>query len=144
MSTRDNPHARPFLQAMQEYRNGALSRELTDNVAAVLAAVLKHRKKGSLTLKVTFSPESGSANGIETEAAVSTTVPRASLPKAVFFAHEGGLFRNDPGQADMFEEAHDPLTGELTERPVLRGVDGGKRDTPPPAATGEADGTTGG
>lgn len=142
MSTRDNPHARPFLQAMGEYRNGALSRELTDNVAAVLAAVLKHRKKGSITLKVSFTPESGSPNGIETEASVSTTVPRASLPKAVFFAHEGGLFRNDPGQGDMFEEQVDPSTGEVTERPVLRGVDGGRTD--PPRATDAADGTTGG
>lgn len=126
--------ARPFTDSLREYRNGALVRHLTDAQAEVLAAVAKHRKKGSLTLSMTFTPEEGSERGIQVDASVSIKVPKPSLPKALFYVADGGLFRNDPGQTEMFEEVVDPVTGEVTDRPKLRGVDGGRSDVRPAAS----------
>lgn len=136
--------ARPFTDSLREYRNGALVRHLTEAQAEVLAAVVATRKAGAVTLKLKFVPEDGSPNGVTVEAAVSTTVPKKSLPKAVFFVNDGGLFRNDPMQGEMFTESVDPTTGEVTERPVLRAHDGGRSDAPRPSAQdGEGTGTAG-
>lgn len=115
---------RPLLDVLREYRNGALSHALNLHFGEVLAAVAKERKAGSLTLTIKVTPESSSAVGMELEASVSTKTPKPSLPKALFFLHDGGLFRNDPGQADMFEEHTDPVTGEITQRPKFREVGG--------------------
>lgn len=110
------------------YRNGALSDQAAGHLRELIEAVQRTRKGGKIQLTLNVQPEAGSANGVEVTADMKTTLPKPPLPKAVFFVGaEFNLSRTDPGQREMFTEAVDPATGEVTDRPVLRDVTGTDR-----------------
>lgn len=114
---------RPITDVIRDYRNGALVAMATDNLAEVTEAVRRTRKAGSVTIKLTLTPEAGSAHGVDVAGDVSVKLPRPTLPKALFFVDaDGSLVRNDPAQADLYEDHVDDSTGEVTSRPRLRDV----------------------
>jgi hypothetical protein len=101
-----------FSDTLREYRNGSLVRHLSEELAAVVLAVQKERKPGSLKLTLTLTPDPASDYEFSVQAGVAVSIPKPSLPKATFFAdRDGGLFRTDPNQNDFFDE---------DDRPILR------------------------
>jgi hypothetical protein len=97
---------KPITDIMREIRRGRGVELASDMLAEVVRAVEESGKKGSVTIKITVKPEDGGGNQKTIGMTVTSTVPRPTIPDAVFFSDgEGDLHRSDPNQGDMFVEA---------------------------------------
>lgn len=68
--------------------------------------MLDTNKAGELTIKLTVKPQGKGDNAVIVSAKVTSKVPQADLPDALFFADiEGDLLRDDPTQTRMFADA---------------------------------------
>lgn len=83
----------PFTQLMLKQRKGLLHEELTDAVSELVAAVMKHGKKGSLTLKLTVAPHGD--DGITIADTYSLKAPTPPAKPSIYFADEHGRFSRD-------------------------------------------------
>lgn len=92
---------RTFGSWVAEQRQGALHAELSEKLAELTAACMEHRKKGSLTLKVTVEPQKDKVTLFVSDE-VSVKAPVADRPSALYFADDrGNLSRNDPRQLEI-------------------------------------------
>lgn len=89
---------RPFVQVLQDQRNGALATALTDAYAGLIQAAMDHEKKGTLTLTITVSPQKDGESVLVSDRLV-VKAPQATPRPSVFFAGpDGSLTRENPRQ----------------------------------------------
>lgn len=98
-----------FLSTLAELKNGRVIHQANDTMQRLLSAVQKHGGKGKLGLELTLSPRIDSDTGrvIEVDIAYSIKVaePQPNHGTTMFYVDkEGKLTRQDPRQAEMFEE----------------------------------------
>ena len=98
-----------FLSTLAELKNGRVIHQANDTMQRLLSAVQKHGGKGKLGLELTLSPRLDSDTGrvIEVDIAYSIKVaePQPNHGTTMFYVDkEGKLTRQDPRQAEMFEE----------------------------------------
>lgn len=98
-----------FLSTLAELKNGRVIHQANDTMQRLLSAVQKHGGKGKLGLELTLSPRIDSDSGrvIEVDIAYSIKVaePQPNHGTTMFYVDkEGKLTRQDPRQAEMFEE----------------------------------------
>lgn len=111
---------RPITDVLRDMRKGRVVDEASEQLAAVVRAVLDHDKPGELTLKLTIKPQGKGDNAVILSAKVTHKAPQGDLPDALFFADlDGQLLRDDPTHVRMFADARgpreriDPETGEI-------------------------------
>jgi hypothetical protein len=111
---------RPITDVLRDIRKGRVVDAASEQLAEVVRGVLDTTKKGELTIKLSVSPQGKGDNAVIVGAKVSSKVPQADLPDALFFADlDGDLLRDDPTQTRMFADAgesFDPTTGEVREK----------------------------
>ena len=108
-----------FSQLLFAQRGGALHGELTDELAALVEAVMATGKAGSLTLtiKVAKAGKGGGHQMVVTDV-VSIKAPKSDRGETFFFFDErnSGLSRNDPLQPSLpLQEVPKPDTRSLKE-----------------------------
>jgi hypothetical protein len=95
------PEIRPFNQWLLEQRGGLLHGELTETLAEVAAAVLEHEKAGSVTLKITVTPNEG-MDVVFISDDVAKKVPQPPRGAMAFHTDQhGNLTRNNPRQQQI-------------------------------------------
>lgn len=108
---------RPFTDVLRDIRKGKVVDRLGEEMAQVVQGVLDTNKGGELVLKLSVKPQGKGDNAVIVSAKISTKVPQADLPDALFFADlDGDLLREDPTQTRIFAdvgERVDPKTGEV-------------------------------
>ena len=91
-----------FTKFIDLLRDGAVTSQLTDELRELSAAIKETRKKGSITLKISIEPNGEDAVAIEAD--VKTSMPRASIGKAMMFMDQAGnMMRDHPRQTDIEE-----------------------------------------
>lgn len=111
--------ARPFLETLRELRNGATLDDLSEQMAALVAAVRDSNKNGSLTLKISIRPATrNDATTVLIEDDVIVKMPKAERAATIMFTtDENGLSRDNPRQKKL------DLRGVPDEKPeVLKKV----------------------
>lgn len=89
-------NGKPFTDTLGELENGALLRELTEEVHNIVHAVNETRKAGSLTVKFKFTP---TGRSVVVLADYDAKVPQHDRPVTSFFTtRDGTLLRDDPNQ----------------------------------------------
>ncbi len=110
---------RLITDVLRDIRKGRVVDAASEELAAVVRAVLDTDKAGELTLKLKVKPQGKGDNAVIVSVAVASKRPQADLPDALFFADlDGDLLRDDPTQQRMFADAgtiFDPKTGEIKE-----------------------------
>lgn len=90
---------RDFQDVLTDLDSGELHRQLTEELAIVVAACRGTRKAGTLTLKISVKPE-GEKMIVGGE--VTTKVPKGATMATMFFASDDGqLTRDDPRQLPL-------------------------------------------
>lgn len=114
---------RLYTDVLRDHRNGKLVQQLTERLAKVVNAVEETGKAGAITLKLKIEPNKGEEGAFTVVPAITTSLPEADLPKALYYGDgEGGLLRESPTQRGIFDASDD----ELGDRP--RRVRGGRDD----------------
>lgn len=110
---------RPFTDVIRDIRKGRVVEAASEQLAEVVRGVLDTNKGGEVVLKLSVKPQGKGDNAVIVSAKLSSKVPQADLPDALFFADlDGDLLRDDPTQTRMFADAKervDPLTGEVVQ-----------------------------
>jgi hypothetical protein len=101
---------RDFAAVVMDIGGGRLHARLSDQLAAVTAAVKETGKKGTLTIKIEVKPLPKANNGtliVTGSSAAKAPESDEDSPTSVFFADDGGnLSRDDPKQPTLpFREA---------------------------------------
>ncbi len=92
--------AKPFTDVLGEVENGALLRELTEEIYNIVSAVLETRKKGKLKLVLAFAPTG--RGSVEIAADYEADKPEHDRPSTTFFVMSDlTLSRRDPNQPDL-------------------------------------------
>jgi hypothetical protein len=111
-----------FRDMLAHYRRGQLLRAADDELAAVVRAVRATNKTGELTLKIKINPSKTGDNELGIKAEVTSKVPKATMPDAVFFGDEKGeLHRADPAQMDAFPGEEEGAVSLDRRRPGATG-----------------------
>lgn len=87
------PPVQPFSQLLQQQRKGLLHAELSDQLNAVIAAVVEHGKAGSLTVK--FAIKTTGDGVISVTDTYTSKVPTPPAEPSIFFADDSGKFSRD-------------------------------------------------
>lgn len=111
----DRPMRRPFAAWLQEQRNGGLHDELSDALGELVAVCVQTGKKGSLTLRVSISPQKDEETVLVLDDVKLTAPKHDSRPSLYFPDADGNLLRNNPRQPSL----------------PLREVPGGRADDTP-------------
>lgn len=91
---------RPFDATLRDIRFGGLVDELTQQMAALVAAVDSTQRAGELTLKIKLKPAGGGAMELTDE--IKAKIPELPKGSSIFFGTpEGSLIRNDPRQPEL-------------------------------------------
>lgn len=99
-----------FSSVLSELGRGVVLDTLTDELAAVVLAVVESGKKGKIVLTVAVAPN---GETVILSGEVKSTRPRSPAPNSLFFTSaDGSLTRHDPKQPSL------PLNGGPTLRPV--------------------------
>jgi len=99
---------RLFTDVLRDLDGGMTAAKLTEQLALVVAGVMKTRKKGSVTLTLDLSPNGDTAISIADT--IKVKVPEEVRGKSNFFVtSDMDLTRRDPRQQEMFRKAD---TGE--------------------------------
>jgi hypothetical protein len=89
----------PFATILRQINNGLVADELADQMQALVAAVVDHRRKGKLVLTIEVAPRKGMETALNVAASSTLTLPKPEPVEDVFFASSGGnLLRDDPRQ----------------------------------------------
>jgi hypothetical protein len=97
---------KPITDVLREIRKGRVVDHASEVLAEVVQAVDATKKAGSITIKLTITPEKGGGSQKTISAKVTSSKPEEDLPDAIFFSdEEGDLHRNDPEQGEMFRDA---------------------------------------
>lgn len=89
-----------FTDVLRDQRNGALVDEITEELARVVRGVVKHGKRGEITLTLKVNPAKGGAYFVYDE--VKAKIPEADREATIFYATaDGDLSRNDPRQQNL-------------------------------------------
>lgn len=113
---------KPFAQLLQEQRNGALHAELSEQLAAVVAACQQHGKAGAVTLTISVKPNKDAAGTLMVTDVVKVKKPEGERPAALFFADsDGNLSRQDPRQL-AFDGPLRKVPGgaQITDQPLRK------------------------
>lgn len=95
------PQVRPFAAVLQEQRSGGLHSELSEQLAAVVAAVAEHGKPGSVMVTLNVKP-SEMPGAIVVSDDVKAKVPQPDKPASLFYSDDhGNLSRRDPRQPEL-------------------------------------------
>lgn len=90
---------REFIEILSELDDGEVTRQLTDELPRMIAAVMATGKAGALTLKIAAKRDGGMA---VIKASTTTKIPQAETNSTMFFSDtEGGLHREDPRQLTL-------------------------------------------
>lgn len=102
-TTDEEAAPRPFAALLHEYRRGELHDELSEHMQVLVAAVVEHGKKGTITLKVEVAPAGkGAGNQLIVSGSVDVKPPKPDASAQFFFADERmNLSRNDPNQTRL-------------------------------------------
>lgn len=112
----DVPEQKPFAVFLQEHKRGALAGELAATLQEVVAAVIEHGKKGSVTLKLDVAPSKDGMTVFVTDD-VKKSVPKADRGGSIMFPDaKGNLHRSDPNQMRL-ERFH--VVETAAEEPVV-------------------------
>lgn len=91
---------------LRDIRKGRVVDEASVRLATLVRTCTELGKSGSLTLKLTVSPQAGDKGVVTITPALSCSMPEASIPNAIFYAGEDGtLTREDPNQGDLIRDA---------------------------------------
>lgn len=111
---------RDFTDTLTDLSNGEVHNQLTDDLRALVEAVVKTKKKGTLTLKIDVKCEGDQA---VVKAEITSRPPKPATESTVFFVgKDGSLLRDNPRQQ--------PLKGVPSAPATLRTV---QLPAPPPA-----------
>lgn len=107
-----------FSAVVHQVRAGKLARELSDGLAAVVAAVMDTRKKGRLTLTLVVEPLDGATGStVRVFDDVKLVVPQPARGSSVFFATDyGALSRHDwrqPSLEDLLLDIDQGVAGQV-------------------------------
>jgi hypothetical protein len=97
---KDRPEPKEFAAVLVEHLNGRTHHELSDDLHALIEAVMTHGKKGSLSISLVVEPTSA-AEGSPIAIAFESTLkaPKATAPRAIFFVdNDGNPVRENPSQ----------------------------------------------
>jgi hypothetical protein len=97
--------ARPFTGFVQEQRRGALHHELSEGLAELVAAVVEHRRAGTLSLTISVKP-AGDDQQVYISDSVKVKKPELAKNASLFFATEEGRITRDPPRQTVL-----PLSG---------------------------------
>ena len=94
---------RPFLETLRELRNGATLDDLSEQMAALVAAVRDSNKSGSLTLKISIKPATrNDATTVLIDDEVVVKMPKAERSATIMFTTEdNSLSRDNPRQQKL-------------------------------------------
>lgn len=91
---------KPITDLLRETEGGDLVAEMTEKYYEIVEAAAATRKKGTLTIKIEFTP-TGRA-GMEVKADFDAKVPQHDRPSTSFFMlQDNTLSRKDPNQPDL-------------------------------------------
>lgn len=93
MSTEADQAHPPITQFLLKQRKGLLHEELSESLAELVAAVMKHGKKGSLTVKFAVSPHGD--DGITIADSYTLKAPTPPAKPSIYFADESGRYSRD-------------------------------------------------
>lgn len=98
-----------FLSTLAELKNGRVINQANETMQRLVSAVQRHGGKGKLGLELQLSPridsDSGKVVEIDITYAIKVAEPQPNHGTTMFYVdREGKLTRQDPRQAEMFEE----------------------------------------
>lgn len=100
-TTTDRAGLKPFGQFLHEQRNGLLHDELSGELAELVKQCVETGKKGSLTLKVTVTPNKDDVTLLLTDDVKVTAPKHDAKPALFFYDDDGNLLRKDPRQTEL-------------------------------------------
>lgn len=103
------------LAILQRLASGQLVEELAWALAVTAQEVVATGSKGTVTLTLTVSNRGPGETVIVVEEKISRKAPGKPARGAIFYAVDGGLFRDDPRQPQIDFRAIDTTTGEIRE-----------------------------
>lgn len=116
------PPSNSFLSTLAQVRKGKSAKELSEQMAEVVQAVMATGKKGELALKLIITPNKDGIS-VNVEDAITIKLPKMDRAATLFYAtDEGHLQRNDPNQIEL----------------ELKAVEGEKPEEKPEPETTEA------
>lgn len=81
---------RPFLQFLQDHRQGNLHEDLTRKLHELVGAVAEQKRGGKLTLTISIDPlENATGGAVEVSDDVVLKLPKPPAPSSVFFVTAG-------------------------------------------------------
>lgn len=97
-----------FLNALTDAQDGGVVHTLDERYRELLTAILDLKAKGTLTLKVTVTPDKYNSKGevimVGLDWNCEVKKPALQPGKSLaFVSDEGELCRNPPGQEDLYE-----------------------------------------
>lgn len=105
MTATTSSPAPPFADVLQAINHGAVSDQVSAQLADLVQQVSHTGRKGSLTLTVEIAPFTGGGNTVQVSAATVVKPPKNDPHAGVFFFDDkGALSRNDPTQPALFTE----------------------------------------
>lgn len=98
-----------FISVLAELKGGRVAAQLGDDFRDLILAVMKHGRKGDLTLKLKVEPAritDGSVKEVEVGYELKVTTPKPNHGHTIFFTKEdASLSRQDPAQEELpFEQ----------------------------------------
>lgn len=99
-------HDGEFAVFLIQHSRGEAHEQISDEFHELLAAVQRHGRKGSLTIKVSVEPPKGGADGAPVLVGIESDIkaPRPIAPPAMYFVDDDGRpTRNDPRQIAAFD-----------------------------------------
>lgn len=106
---------RPFTDVLRDHRGGKLVERLTSEFGKLLKGVESTGKAGTITLKLKVTPSKGDESTLEVVPDISVSIPKADLPKALFYSDgEGSLLREPPKGGALFSA--DDVESDRDER----------------------------
>jgi hypothetical protein len=97
---------RPITDVLRDHDKGAAVLQASEELAELVDAVINEAKAGSLTIKITVSPNKKSKDVIFLGVETKLSKPKSTAPLSIFFTDDnGGLHRRDPRQKEIFEAA---------------------------------------
>lgn len=103
MTDEKSREVRPALEVLARLRGGRVMLELSEEINTVVESVIKTRKKGSVSMTLTFQPIDNAQNGVVVKADVDGKPPELAKATDVFFADDDfNLHSNNPRQRDLW------------------------------------------
>lgn len=101
---------RLFTDVLRDHRRGRLVDQLSERLAKVVMAATETGKSGAITLKLKIEPNKGEEGAFTVVPSITTSIPEADLPKALYYADEAGsLLRESPTQRGIFDNDESDL-----------------------------------